>query len=224
VQRKHSIEFAEFIAGKYFFDDGFNYLRKLIYGMTPEERQIIKRNNMILQKIWEDPEVKMTLKVNDSYFKYCESRHNKLLDLFDLATALSDTPYLRYDTEWGLPKGRKENGETDIQCARREFEEETGIPRSNLALCPVSYTEEFIGLNGKLYIYQYFLGQIINDDDIDRITHSDHEIKKLKLINIDDIQLYIHSTKRLEVIRNAFADTNPRPNVFRKINEIDVRH
>lgn len=28
---------------------------------------------------------------------------------------------------WGLPKGRKERGETDLQTARREIEEETGI-------------------------------------------------------------------------------------------------
>ena len=38
----------------------------------------------------------------------------------------------RYD-DWSLPKGKREPGETDEQCAVREVEEETGV-RCSLVL------------------------------------------------------------------------------------------
>jgi 8-oxo-dGTP pyrophosphatase MutT (NUDIX family) len=34
--------------------------------------------------------------------------------------------------EWEFPKGRKNKDESDIECALREFEEETGINRDKL--------------------------------------------------------------------------------------------
>lgn len=34
--------------------------------------------------------------------------------------------------EWGFPKGHKESGETDIECALREVKEETGIDRHKI--------------------------------------------------------------------------------------------
>ena len=31
------------------------------------------------------------------------------------------------EPEWGFPKGRREYHETDVDCSKREFQEETGI-------------------------------------------------------------------------------------------------
>ncbi len=31
------------------------------------------------------------------------------------------------DTEWGIPKGRRNNKESDLEVALREFEEETNV-------------------------------------------------------------------------------------------------
>ena len=36
---------------------------------------------------------------------------------------------MKHAHRWDLPKGHLEAGETDIECAMREMEEETGIPR-----------------------------------------------------------------------------------------------
>jgi 8-oxo-dGTP pyrophosphatase MutT (NUDIX family) len=36
------------------------------------------------------------------------------------------------ETEWEFPKGRKNYQERDIDCALREFEEETGISKENI--------------------------------------------------------------------------------------------
>jgi 8-oxo-dGTP diphosphatase len=42
----------------------------------------------------------------------------------ELAVLLVHRP--RYD-DWSLPKGKRDPGETDEECARREVEEETGL-------------------------------------------------------------------------------------------------
>ena len=41
---------------------------------------------------------------------------------------------LRHRDRWDLPKGHLDAGETEIQCALRELEEETGIRASDIEL------------------------------------------------------------------------------------------
>jgi bis(5'-nucleosidyl)-tetraphosphatase len=43
---------------------------------------------------------------------------------------------MRHADRLDLPKGHIEPGETEIQCALREFEEETGLSRAHLTLDP----------------------------------------------------------------------------------------
>lgn len=43
---------------------------------------------------------------------------------------------LKHPDRWDLPKGHIEKGESDIECALREFEEETGISRDRIEINP----------------------------------------------------------------------------------------
>ena len=36
---------------------------------------------------------------------------------------------MKHPERWDLPKGHVDEGETELECALREMEEETGIPR-----------------------------------------------------------------------------------------------
>jgi 8-oxo-dGTP diphosphatase len=51
---------------------------------------------------------------------------------------------------WSLPKGRIEHGETPEEAARREVEEETGIPRESLSFIRAfaPYTRNRTGMDG----------------------------------------------------------------------------
>lgn len=59
------------------------------------------------------------------------------------------TPHLTYlllkhRHRFDLPKGHLEEGENDLQCALREMEEETGIPRTDVVLDPTfCYSETY---------------------------------------------------------------------------------
>ncbi len=41
---------------------------------------------------------------------------------------------MKHPTRWDLPKGHVDPGETDLECALRELEEETGITRDSIRL------------------------------------------------------------------------------------------
>ncbi len=41
---------------------------------------------------------------------------------------------MKHPTRWDLPKGHVDKGETDLECALREMEEETGFPRDAVRL------------------------------------------------------------------------------------------
>lgn len=43
---------------------------------------------------------------------------------------------LKHPNRWDLPKGHVDPGETNMQCALRELDEETGIQAANLAVDP----------------------------------------------------------------------------------------
>ena len=49
---------------------------------------------------------------------------------------------MRHGDRWDLPKGHVDEGETDLECALREFEEETGIARERIELDPAFRFEE----------------------------------------------------------------------------------
>lgn len=62
--------------------------------------------------------------------------------------------------EWGIPKGRRQNKESDLKCAVREFSEETGINSDSINIYKnvIPLEEIYIGLNGVEYKHTYFIG------------------------------------------------------------------
>lgn len=64
--------------------------------------------------------------------------------------------------EWGLPKGKRQNKETDLQCAIREFNEETGINANNLRIYKnvIPLEETYRSNNGIEYKHTYFIAEL----------------------------------------------------------------
>lgn len=65
--------------------------------------------------------------------------------------------------EWGIPKGKRQLQETDLQCAIREFCEETGINSCDLNVFKncVPLEEIYVGINGDKYRHVYFVGELL---------------------------------------------------------------
>ena len=69
--------------------------------------------------------------------------------------------------EWEVPKGKRQNKETDLQCAIREFCEETGLAQENIRIFKnvVPLEEVYTGINGIEYKHIYFIGEIVDIPD-----------------------------------------------------------
>jgi bis(5'-nucleosidyl)-tetraphosphatase len=99
-----------------------------------------------------------------------------------LITTVPQTPQfllMRHRDRWDLPKGHCETGETFLQTALRETEEETGIPAESISLdqsfsfqliYPVTYKRRGDQVFEKQV--QYFLGYI---EHIPTLTITEHE-------------------------------------------------
>jgi ADP-ribose pyrophosphatase YjhB (NUDIX family) len=78
-------------------------------------------------------------------------------EICEKQTIRTDKPALEFS------KGRrdKDSGESEMQCARRELKEETGIREDQYEMLNVSPIKEmFIGINGYRYIYIYYLARM----------------------------------------------------------------
>lgn len=58
---------------------------------------------------------------------------------------------MKHKDRWDLPKGHVDEGETDLQAAFRELEEETGIARPEVELDPDFAFQIQYPVNGKRY-------------------------------------------------------------------------
>ena len=163
IQRKHSLSYIEFIRGRYNEKD-INKLTYICSLMSKSEIENIKNNEF--QILWDNLWIKTAyskaflkeFSISKNKFIYCKK--NNLF--FDIES--------KYETpEWGFPKGRRNKYEKNLECAQREFIEETNYNKYIL-FDRINYIEEiFKGTNFIDYkhIY-YFAGS--NSDKIENIN------------------------------------------------------
>ena len=92
-----------------------------------------------------------------------------------------DKPTIPYPNSWDLPGGGRENGESPVDCALRETEEEFGI---RLPPDRVLW-ERFYPTARSGYLGGYFLAAMILTDEIERIKFGD-EGQFWKMMSIQD--------------------------------------
>ena len=84
----------------------------------------------------------------------------------------------------GFPKGRRNHLELDIDCALREWEEETGYKRTSIDLIQniSPFEETFTGSNYKSYKHKYYIALFLGDDkeDILEENYDKTEVGKLE--------------------------------------------
>jgi 8-oxo-dGTP diphosphatase len=110
----------------------------------------------------------------------------------DLEILLVHRP--KYD-DWSLPKGKRDAGETDEQCAVREVEEETGL-RCRLAqeLLPTAYEDA----RGRWKVVRYWAMTVRSER---KFTPGD-EIDDLRWVSIDAVPEILTYERDLEVVRS----------------------
>jgi len=171
IQRRDSLGFIEIIRGKYKLNNT-EYIQYHIDIMTNEEhtKLLTQDFDTLWNGLWGTPKEQSQTYKNDKElakekFEILRAGSEETLSL----ELLINKSQKKYNfPEWGFPKGRRDPGETDLQCAIRELKEETGISEKDVIfirnLDPIS--ETFFGSNHIHYCHKYFIFLYNSDNEI----------------------------------------------------------
>jgi len=210
IRRKDSFGYIDFLRGKYTINNT-TQLQHMFDEMSIVEKDRIQQHTFeyLWHLMWDET-------ANLNQFKSEELNSKKKFDLLkngitvnnekislDLFIENSFTRWL--EPEWEFPKGRRNYQESDLDCALREFEEETGYFRKNIKIIEniMPFEEIFIGSNHKSYKHKYYLAYM--DQTID-ILHNFQktEVSKLEWKTINDCLLSIrpYNLEKKNLINN----------------------
>jgi len=107
----------------------------------------------------------------------------------------------KYD-DWSLPKGKRDPGETDEQCAVREVEEETGLCcRLARELLPTAYTDA----RGRAKVVRYWSMSVVGEHPF---VPGD-EVDEIRWLGLDDAVALLSYERDVEVV-HSFAGPRVR--------------
>lgn len=154
VRRKDSMSYVEFIRGKYELEN-VSFIEKLVSNMTQLEQKWIVEETFenLWNRLWGNSRDSHGLEYDLAQERFNTLNRKELVEKFP-------SPYR--DPEWGFPKGRRMRGETDLDCAVREFSEETNIPKEAYKITNTSFTEVFKGTNNVMYKHVYYVALLEN--------------------------------------------------------------
>jgi len=221
IRRKDTLGFIDFMRGKYSLTNK-DYIMNMLKQMTTLEKH--KLNTWTFNQIWSD--IWGNNNAINQYKNEETSSRNKFNQLklgvhyknksFSLNEMIIEcNQYTSWDEpEWGFPKGRRNFNETDLNCALREFEEETGYIKSNIKLVQniIPYEEIFTGSNMKSYKHKYYLSIYFGDSDTIPSQFQQTEIGDVRWMSYDDC---------VKHIRNYNLE---KLDMFKKVNKVFTKY
>jgi len=219
VQRKDSIAYIEFIRGKYSITNT-SKLFNILENITKTELTNILNYEFdyLWNTLWSSNIDSTSLKKFEKEyssslkkFNFIKSRSNEI-NIYDILSVL----HINYnETEWGIPKGRRNLNELDIEVANREFQEETNLTEDDYILIPSlsPIRERFFGTNKLKYDHIYYIAIAkkniepqINQNNINQII----EIKNIKWLNRENAIKCIrkYETEKKKIINIGFSIIN----------------
>jgi 8-oxo-dGTP pyrophosphatase MutT (NUDIX family) len=214
IQRRDTLGFVEFMRGKYNLENS-KYIYELFKIMTENERIKILNNDFdyLWQNLWMNKNLKkFQNEYNNSKKKFICLKKGIEIDgkIISLLKIHESVDIYWKSPEWGFPKGRRNLKESDIQCAKREFEEESGYTSDNYEIVndidPI--VELFSGTNNIRYKHIYYIGKSLNDISLkinkDNFNQAS-EISKIKWATFDEAISSIrdYNIEKKDVIKNV---------------------
>jgi len=188
IRRKDTLGFMDFIRGKYSIYNK-DYLVNLLNEMTLSEKQdIIEKDfDVLWKKIWCNHSGQYKSEEDVSREKFYALRNGIMSqnDIYTLADLIAESTTKWEEAEWGFPKGRRNMYEKDVDCALREFAEETGYDVGEFIDNILPFEEIFMGSNYKSYKHKYYLMKI--NPNVAQITNYDKsEVSKIEWKTYDE--------------------------------------
>ena len=185
ICRKKTLGYVDFVRGKY---TSLIHIMNLVNEMTIQEKKDLL--TIPFYDLWEDlwcvkPDGSIEEMV--AHDKFIMIKQGYMADEWiSLEKCINESTTVWEEPEWGFPKGRRNQFETDILCALREYEEETGYDSKDLELIKniLPYEEIFIGSNYKSYKHKYFVGR--SNEPIQKRPFQESEVSNLKWFTYEE--------------------------------------
>lgn len=219
IRRKNSFGYIDFIKGKYSINN-IEQIQNNIDEMSVYEKTILGSQSFdfLWKQLWME-NANLSNYKNEEYIcskKFDSIKNGVMIDnnMVTLKQLLENSNTNWTETEWEFPKGRKNYQERDMDCALREFEEETGISKENIKILEnvLPFEEIYVGSNHKIYKHKYFLGFMKNNmegdtDDIiecDLSSYQKSEVSKLEWKTIEQCLECIrpYNLEKKQIINN----------------------
>jgi 8-oxo-dGTP pyrophosphatase MutT (NUDIX family) len=212
IRRKDSFGYIDFMRGKY-SPYNLEQLQNSINEMSIAEKSKILNEGFdtLWKELWgwstssqyRNEEMSSSKKFQVISNGVCVSGEEKvtLSDLVNSSTTNWE------ETEWEFPKGRRSNQERDLDCALREFQEETGYLAEDVSVVEniLPFEEIYIGSNHKSYKHKYFIGYMSkNIDELQNYQKS--EVSKVEWKTIDKCLEAIrpYNLEKKKIISNVY--------------------
>ncbi len=178
IRRKNTLGYIEFVRGHYNIDDidGIIFLFKQMTGS-----EIKRIGTCIFDDLWD--ELWTNNKNKSNYHSEYTASKDKFFKLKnDTETPLNLDYYVTNvlptwgSPEWGFPKGRRNHHESNIMCAVREFQEESGFVDGDFIVFdkirPIE--EKLVGTNAVSYKHIYYpaIATTNKEPEIDPNNHT----------------------------------------------------
>lgn len=179
IQRKHSLSYIEFLRGRYDEKNQTN-IDKLFSLMSLDEIKKIKETEF--QILWDNLWLKTAR--NKNYLKEMNTSKKKF-NYIKNNNLLNNVSSQYIYPEWGFPKGRRNKYEKNIDCAKREFIEETNFTNFSLFNRINKVEETFIGTNNIDYKHIYYIAGSENTEL--ELLNDNYEIGNIGWFTIDEV-------------------------------------
>lgn len=192
IRRKDTLGFMDFMRGKYSIYNK-EYIMNLLNEMTILERNRLIENDFdeLWKELWCASDACYNVEEMISKDKYNTLRSGIITttEKYTLTDLVKESITITQweEPEWGFPKGRRNYNENDLECALREFTEETGYESKFLKNIEnlQQYEEIFMGSNHKAYKHKYFVMRLCAVEN-DRNEHDRTEVSKVEWKTYDE--------------------------------------
>lgn len=205
IERRNTMGYDGFIRGKYFDNEKDYILKTYLEEMTHDEREKIK--NLSFDELWND----LWCNHNCIQFRQDKVKSKVKYSKLDINKLLGETKTNYSFTEFGFPKGRKNNKENAINCAEREFSEETYYKKEDYILLDLPpIVENFKGTNNINYKHVYYfaiMNPSIKKNIVSKNNYKQYEeVSNLEFFTFKDANKIIrtYDTEKKKILKSSF--------------------
>lgn len=201
VQKGFTYAFSDFVHKKWTMDN----IHALVNSMTQHEKIIIYSGDfkIMWNNIW------MGVVIRESFYRECEAHYKRYFGgpdgLKHIRQILASSRTFG-ELLWEPPKGHKTfTGEKHLDCAVREFKEETNLSIDNIKLLPCASIERINVVDNTTYISKYYIGVMrpYNTRKKTATGGGGNEVRDIRWLTIPELRLLCPSNRCVDLLKDA---------------------